>query len=204
MERDGQSEQFQQFLQGNLKYAQIGAGKKFAFEFVLRIYSVLGLLIAVAATASFIFTLVDFNLTTEQQLSLVLAGVGIALSIMSRLLLVIRRQREEYTDAKVKELLYTSELIECWKNFEDVGRTVIGKSEQGTYSLRSIITQLRQKNEISETDVSTLQAALILRNLAVHGRGRVSPDLIVKVISEVSDIVAKLSKQAAVAKRRYS
>ena len=81
---------------------------------------------------------------------------------MSWLTLNIRRQREFYEYEKLREFAYTGELIGSWKTFEEVSRELL-EFEGDTfnrYSLRSIISKLRQEEKITDADLRVLQEAL--------------------------------------------
>lgn len=173
------------------------ARQKFRFDLVLKMYAVMGLLVAIGAFGFFIFTMIDISISPVQQIALIAAGAGVALSIMSWLILNIRRQREFYEYEKLREFANTGELIDSWKNFEEVSRELLEfeGDKFNRYSLRSIISKLRQEEKITDADLRVLQEALEFRNMIVHGHGSFPPEAVGRVTAELSDIIAKLSRE---------
>lgn len=181
------------------RIAVMRARRNFTYEFVLKMYASFGLLIAAGAAAYFELTTLNIAITPKQQFALIIAGTGVALSFMSYLALIIRRQREKFETEKLRSYAYTSEIVDLWANFEDVTRALLELEGDkfSRYSLRSMISKLRQEERITDADLRSLQEALELRNLIVHGRGYLPAELISRVATELSRIVAKLSRETA-------
>ncbi len=86
-------------------------------ETILKLYSLMGLLIAIFGIAYFVLTTLDIELNKTQQIALTISGIGIALSVTSLALLVMRRNR---VGEDVKKL----QLMQDWLNLFGSGQNL--------------------------------------------------------------------------------
>lgn len=165
------------------------------FDLVLRGYSVFGVLLSIIAFGYFLVTFLDIHLTEPQLFSLILSGSGLALSGMSFLLLLYRRQRDREEIDKLQQLASTAELIHAWSNFEQVARRILSTdgNAPNRYSLTSIISKLSDTRLITDSDVSILREALDVRNMVVHGHGIFPIDRLAGIVMDINDIVRRMS-----------
>lgn len=179
-----------------VSYLRVRRQRRVVLDSVLRAYGIMGLLIAVFAFGYFALSLLHFKLSQQQLFAVVIAGSGVALSVMSWLLLAYRRQISETQAFQLREYAYTSELIDTWLTFENLSRKVLAAQRDGVnkYSLRVIISKLFADGLISGEDLAKLQDALEVRNLVVHGQGHLPPTRMQDIINSLTNIIAKLSK----------
>ncbi|MDD5759592.1 MAG: hypothetical protein PHI06_10995 [Desulfobulbaceae bacterium] len=168
------------------------------FETILKIYSIFGLLIAVFGIVYFGYTTLDIVLTQPQQMALLISGTGIALSVTSWALLVIRRERMDEDVKKLESMQNLSEFIWKWSKFEAISKEFLvsqGK-EFNRYSIREIIEHLYHDKIIDKEDALSLEEAIQARNLAVHGGGIIPKELLARYSSQIDNLILKVkSKQ---------
>jgi len=139
-------------------------------EAILRIYIVLGLLIAAGALIYFGFSFLKINLAPDQQASLIVAGAGVSVSIMSAMLIFVRRQQMALR-ARMHEIVDTGfDVVREWSRFEEAGRQILHQNGQAfnARSPRSIVSALESEDIISTALAHSLGLALEVRNRLVH------------------------------------
>jgi len=165
-------------------------------ELVLKSYIIFGFVGAIIGVIYIVFDILRIELNQTQQFALIFSGVSISLSLMSYIVLQIRRQRDAAENEKILTYTYTAELIEAWANFEIVSRDVLNSAEEdfNRFSPRSIISKLHLYGRISDNDVIFLQSALEARNMLVHGKEKLPIPLLKNISADLEKIVARLSK----------
>lgn len=154
-------------------------------RFVSKLYSALGLSLSVISSGYFIFTLFPYDLSREQRVALLAAGVGVMMAVLSRILILFEREREAEMFSNFKTYEKIMKFLDAWGKFEKVSKDVLSKDKYyigynkfddykkidtyNKYSLRSIVKNLYDEKKIGETDVIALEEALKARNLIVHG-----------------------------------
>lgn len=139
-------------------------------EVVLRLYVVMGLLVAVIALGYFGFSFLKINLTEDQRMALVAAGSGFSVAAMSWTYLAIRGQQRASRIEDYQTATLDYDLIKEWSKFEAVGRLVLERKgiEFNPRSPRSILSTL-EKNEVIPNDLARdISTALDIRNKVVH------------------------------------
>lgn len=161
---------------------------------VLQIYAVLGFLIGFFAFAYFFFRQLKIELSQEDEMILLVAMTGFSISIMSVLLLFLRRQglrremvREAYANSASKFLV-------LWAKFEAEGQIRLEATGQkfNSMSVREIISRLVAEKVLTPSDAATLEEVLRFRNAMVHGGTQTSPDSLRRMTTAIGDIVDKL------------
>ena len=144
--------------------------KAMQLELILRVYIGLGLLIAFGALVYFGFSFLKIELTTDQRMSLMVAGAGGAVTVMSALMLVIRRQQIALRNEVYHSVELGYDVVREWAEFEGNSRRVLG--EKGipfnARSPRSIISMLQSNDLISHDLAQEISLALDIRNRVVH------------------------------------
>lgn len=165
------------------------------FETILKLYSLFGLLIAIFGIAYFVFTTLNIELTTSQQMALLISGTGIALSITSWALLLIRRERVNENIREVEVMQGIGEFVWKWSKFEEISKQVLLSkgSEFNQYSIREVIEQLYKINLIDKEEVVFLEKAIQIRNTVVHGKNVVSKEILDYFSSEIDKIISKMT-----------
>ncbi len=169
------------------------------FETVLKLYSLFGLMIAVFGVAYFLFITLEIELSKSQQMALLISGTGIALSITSWALLVIRRERMNEDINKLKLMQDLAEFIWKWSKFEEISKKVLlsqGK-EFNRYSIREIIERLYEGGLIDKEDTLSLEEAIQARNMAVHRGGTIPKEILDHYSSNIDQIISKIMEKAS-------
>lgn len=164
------------------------------FQTVLKIYSILGIVVAIFGIAYFILISFNIQLTIHQQQLIVISGVGLALSITSWMWLKIRREQSKDEIEKFIAMQDLSELLWKWAKFEEVSKQILknNRVEFNYYSIREIIDLLFKEGKIDRFDVLALEEVIQARNRAVHG-GRMLPrDMISKYLKRIEEIMNKI------------
>ena len=161
----------------------------------LRVYSLFGLIIAIFAGGYFLFTLLPFALSMNQQMSLMIAGVGIALAIMSRALMMFRKESELQKVELIRQYESVASFLDTWTRFEQATKEALaGENEEySPHSLRSVISQLHEKGKLDASDVVALEEALQARNSIVHGDQPPSVSFAEKITDSLTQIIRKIS-----------
>ncbi|HZE72962.1 MAG TPA: hypothetical protein VE135_25910 [Pyrinomonadaceae bacterium] len=163
-------------------------------DLLLRMYSLMGLLIAILAAGYFLLTLLPYKLSERQQMALIAGGIGIALAVMSRILVIYRTEQESEEIELLKENESLSSFLDTWAKFERTSKETLSKQEDfNIHSLRSVISRLYEEGKISKEDVIALDEAVQIRNSIVHGGKTVPPHATEKVIGLLVDIIKKIT-----------
>lgn len=166
------------------------------FESILKLYSMMGVVVAVFGVAYFILTTLDIQLSFKQQVSLLVSGVGLALSAASWSLLVMRRERLNDEINKLKSMQELSEFLWKWSKFEDISKSILLRSEQefNRHSIREVIELLLINEVIDRSDALALDEAIQARNMAVHGGSELPKAMISKYSEKLDEVVDKILK----------
>ena len=169
------------------------------FETILKLYSLFGLLIAIFGIAYFVFTTLNIELTISQQMALLISGSGIALSITSRDILLIRRERTNENIREIELMQGIGEFVWIWSKFEEISKQVLLSkgSKFNQYSIREVIEQLYKINLINEEEVIFLEKSIKIRNTVVHGKNIVSREVLDYFSSEINKIILKITRKGS-------
>jgi uncharacterized protein YutE (UPF0331/DUF86 family) len=157
------------------------------FETILKLYTVMGVLISIFALAYFLLSMLDIELTQTQQLTLLIAGTGLALSLTSWAMLLFRK--------KIKALQSASEIIYLWAEFEDVGKNILNSNdvEYNRHSIRQVISLLTERDIISQKESVELEEIMQMRNAAAHGRAELAPETVLRAKDTIREIISKVN-----------
>tara|TARA_R110000851_G_scaffold331929_1_gene506959 strand:+ start:4164 stop:4757 length:594 start_codon:yes stop_codon:yes gene_type:complete len=164
------------------------------FESILKLYSIFGIFIAVFGVAYFVISTLDIELNSSQQIALILSGTGLALSITSWALLVMRRERMNEEVNKLQSIHELSDFIWKWSKFEEIGKQVlIGRGvEFNRHSVREVISKLYEFELLEREDMITLDEAIEARNMAVHGGRFIPREMLNRYSLKMDDVISKL------------
>jgi len=145
-------------------------------ELILRLYIIFGVLIAIGALAYFGFSFLDIELTVGQRTSLIMAGAGFSISVMSAMLIIILGRQSAATLNIDHSLVLGSILVREWVKLENNGRLILNKRgvSFNSHSPRSIVSMLEKNGLISKRLSQDISIALDVRNKLVHHTGPVS------------------------------
>lgn len=139
-------------------------------ELLLHAYIVIGSLMAIGAVGYFGFSFLKIDLTLEQRMSLMIAGMGLLVVTMSWLLLLYLRKREALRAETLRVAERDFDLVSEWAKFEAAGRRVLQEKgiEFNSRSPRSILLELEGHAVISSELARKISFALDVRNKVVH------------------------------------
>ena len=163
-------------------------------EVLLRAYSWGGVLMAIVGGGYFLSTLIEFDLSVQQQFSLMIAGSGIALTIMAKVMVNLRKAQFAKELEQIDEIDTLHEFMEIWSKFENTARTALESAgnDDNIHSLRSMISFLQSDSRIDESDKKMLQEALKMRNLIAHGRYPSSEHVSERISTGLIEITNKI------------
>lgn len=163
-------------------------------KLILRIYSSLGAIIAVIAILYFILSLYQFDLTMNQRLAIMVAGVGLLLSVMSRLYSEIIREREKEQSVRKKELNKISYFILNWATLERTSYSILEKNypDISKFGIKKNIRILFDEEIISDREFLNLERALDIRNKIVHGNMTSTNEDLDKYSEQINEAVDKI------------
>ena len=169
------------------------AGRR-KFESILKIYSMMGIVVAIFGIAYFLLATLDVHLTFEQQIALLISGVGFALSAASWSLLKMRRERLNDDINKLKSMQELSEFLWKWSKFEEISKALLSETDlsYNRRSIREVIDMLLQTQIISRSDALVLDEAIQTRNLAVHRGSEIPESMISKYSEKLDKIIDKI------------
>lgn len=162
-------------------------------EYILKLYSVLGLFVGIFGIIFFIFITLDIKFNEKQQIALLSAGVGLSLSIASWILLKIRREKANDDLRKINEYQKYTDFIWIWSNFEEISKDYLLRKniKFNRFSIREIIEHLLSDKIIESSDIHSLEQAMQIRNTMVHG-GKPFP---IEIIRKYSKIIEELTSR---------
>lgn len=166
------------------------------FESVLKLYSIMGIVVAVFGIAYFVLTTLDIQLNTNQQIALLTSGVGLTLSAASWFLLVMRRERLNDELNKLKSMQELSEFLWKWSRFEEVSKNILSRSDKefNRHSIREVIELLLKNKVIDGSDALALDEAIQARNMAVHGGSELPKTIVAEYSKKLDEVVNKILK----------
>lgn len=168
--------------------------KKNRLKLILRLYSFIGIFTSVLAIIYFVISYYEFNLTSNQRLALMAAGVGLLLSLMSRFYSEIIKEREEEQEARRIELNQISQFVMNWATLERTIYSILEKNESNIskYGIKRNIRLLFEEKIISDREFINLERALDLRNKIVHGHTSATSDELNRYSEQINEVIDKV------------
>jgi hypothetical protein len=176
-------------------------------EMVLRLYGAFGLIISAGASGYLAVSLVRIDLSSSQQLALIIAGTSLGIAVLSYLLLIFRKQQRLLTSEFMAQRDFISTLVRQWGAFEMLGRELLTARGEAfnPHSPRAILSALVQDDLISRSDLDRLYAALDVRNQAVHGVEAIPAGTLYaagEILSHVNELLQREIQAAASSKSK--
>ena len=168
------------------------------FHLLMRVYSRFGLLLSIVAGSYFLFTLLPFDLSGQQQVALMAAGMGVLLSVMSKTLTTLYEAREtEELERDLADYGLDNFLV-VWSTFERVGKQALADdgSDRNLHSLRSVFASLYDNGKINREELHVLEDGLRVRNAIVHGDRVASMRVVKHLTMSLDEIVRKIAPPA--------
>lgn len=139
---------------------------------ILRIYSVLGVLIALVGLLYFLYLSLEIRLSYSEQMALMFSGAGLLISITSWALVIVRKARRRESERQMKEVYESWELLSGWAELEAIAKSYLVQrdSEIKKHSIREVMDHLVLSEIISQHELYELENALKLRNLLAHAK----------------------------------
>ena len=168
------------------------------FESILKLYVAIGALLGFLSLSYFLLSLIEIELTKTQMLALLSGGISITTSVLSWVLLVYRRQREQEEVEKIRSFQKAAKLIQLWAEFEYLSKQklVVQGFEFKTKSIHSTINALVQNGLIEPYDLVAIEKAMQLRNMLAHSHmdTPIDNESIEEVYDALMRVIHKLSE----------
>lgn len=164
-------------------------------ERTLRIYSLLGTLVAIFSGVYLVLTLIPIALTQEQKFAAALVALGLGLAVMSRTLIAIHKVREAEALERESQSEGMFDFLDTWKEFEQISKdTLRQKGERfEPHSVRSVIVRLYEEGKIDDADIKAIDEALEARNAIVHGGRHPPPSFLKAITNTLVQVIRKIA-----------
>lgn len=168
--------------------------KKNRLKLILRLYSFIGIIMALVAIIYFVISYYGLNLNSNQRLALMFAGVGLVLSLMSKLYSEIIKEREKEQEARRIELNKISHFVLNWATLERTIYSILERNEPNIskFGIKRNIRLLFEQEIISDREFINLERALDLRNKIVHGHTTASSEELDRYSEQLNEVVDKI------------
>lgn len=164
------------------------------YQQVFQIYAVMGAVTGFGALAYFFARQLDINLSSTDQMILMVAGSGFMISIMSGLYLFLRHQRDSGEVDRSRYMSSAAEFLLQWARFESLGRQKLDAAGRdfNRMSIRAITAELLNAKLISEDEMVQLEEVLRFRNFLVHGGTRPDPDALARMTETLRRVTQRV------------
>lgn len=168
--------------------------KKNKLKLVLRLYSFIGIMTSLIALIYFVISYYEFNLSSNQRLALMVSGVGLLLSLMSKFYSEIIKEREKEQEARRIELNKISQFVLNWATLERTIYSILEKNESNIskYGIKRNLRLLFEEQIISDREFINLERALDLRNKIVHGHTTATSDELDRYSEQINEVIDKV------------
>ncbi len=166
-------------------------------ESILRLYTAIGLLIAVISSSYFIFSKFDINFSNSERLSIMISITGVILSVSSFILLMTMRERYFMRTKDINDVEKLKDFLFEWELFESEVKNILQKKKYkfNENSIKDMINVLYKNDIITEYDLIDIEKALRIRNFLLHGNNNISYEIIGDSVDQIETIVLKIQKQ---------
>lgn len=185
--------EYTNYINGIKKELDRSYSSKNRIKLILRLYSYLGILTAIISILYFMLSLYDYRLSANQQIAVMTAGVGLVVSIFSKIYNEILKDREKEQLSRKNELEKISNFILDWATFERTTYTTLEKYFPVTkFSIKQNIRTLYDENIISDREYINLEKALDIRNRTVHGEIESTQENLDKYSELINEVIDKI------------
>ena len=163
------------------------------FQEVFQINAVAGAVTGFGALAYFFARKIDINLSSTDQIILMVAGSGFMISIISGLYLFLRHQRMIGEIDRSSYMISAAEFLLQWARFESLGREKLDAAgrEFNRMSIRAIMGELLNVKTISENELVQLEEILRFRNFLVHSGARPDAEILARMTEKLRRITQR-------------
>jgi hypothetical protein len=158
---------------------------------IFQIYAVVGALVGVIALIYFFVRHLNIEFSSTDQLILMIAGSGFAISVFSGLYLFLRKQRYELNLQRGRDVSAAAEFLHQWARFERLGHERLESAglDFNRMSIRAIISELVRAKLIDENEMVQLEEVLRFRNLLVHGGLPVPSEVLARMTDKLRNVM---------------
>jgi hypothetical protein len=162
------------------------------FQQIFQIYAIFGALVGAIALAYFFIRRLDIELNQLDQLILITAGSGFAISVFSGLFLFLRMQRYGAQLEHGRYISAATEFLLQWARFESIGRErlELAGRDFNRMSIRAITAELLSAGLITEDEMTQLEEVLRFRNVLVHSGSPVDPEVLARMTDKLRNVMA--------------
>jgi hypothetical protein len=170
---------------------------KLKYEQILRLYSVIGLLIGILSIIYFIFTTLDIHFDAQQQITLLISGVGLFLSFSSWFLLKLKQDKKLNEVQEMREYYGFADFILTWLKFEERSKKylLVNNIKFNKFSIREVIKSIFSCGIITDSELTLLEQAMKLRNSLIHERNSIPLEIIMNYKGEIEKITNKIEEK---------
>ncbi len=162
---------------------------------ILKIYQILGILIALFGILYFVFTTIKIELTTTQLFSIVLGGSGITLAVLSKILTDYLKEKDKENEKRRSEVENVSSYIFTWTIFERALRNFVEMQEANInkHSFRTQLEFLYKAKFLTDKDMLMIERSLEFRNLILHEGALINSDKLRESTEILNSVTEKLN-----------
>ena len=164
------------------------------FQQVFQIYTVVGALLGVGALIFFFFRKLEIDLSSLDQMILMISASGFIISALSGLFLFLRKQRQSEELERSRSMGAAAEFLLQWARFENLGRERLEHAGRtfNRMSIRAITAELLNAELISNDDLAQLEEVLRFRNELVHSGTPPDPIVLERMIETLRKIMKRV------------
>lgn len=161
---------------------------------ILKLYSMVGLLMAILGSVYFAITLLPQEMTQDQRMAFMVASLGVIVGALSKTMLTIQVERAKLREQKISVRIEQLEFLDAWNDFEIISKNALQNEGEtfDRYSVKSVINKLMNDGKLDNIDILKLEESLLVRNQIVHERRSPSGETLKQIINSLSEISKKI------------
>lgn len=161
---------------------------------ILKLYSAVAILSSVVAGLYFIISFYELSLSTDQRISIIVAGTGILLSLATKIYSDLIAEKEKEQEERKKQLNKISNFILNWTTLERTVYSVLERHENNIskFGIKRNIRLLYDEDIISDRELIILERALDLRNRVVHGQITSTNEDLERYSEQINEVIDKI------------
>jgi hypothetical protein len=139
---------------------------------ILKIYMYMGVFISIIGIIYFIATFIKVTISTEQRMALIIGGVGLLTSLLSKFLYDAYREEENELVSRKIEMEKITKFIIYWNNLERALNLLIETKQlsDSKFTIGKNLDIIHSKGIITTREFLTIENALSIRNTIMHGK----------------------------------
>ncbi len=186
--------EYRRYLEEISNELEFSYKRKNRIKLILRLYSFVGILTSVLAIIYFAISYYGYNLTSPQRFALMLAGIGLLLSLLSKFYSEIIKEQEKEREARRIELNKISQFVLDWATLERTIYSILERNESNIskYGIKRNIRLLYDEQIISDREFIELERALDHRNKIVHGHTPATSEELDRYSEQINEVIDKV------------